>query len=89
MNDIDAKERKTGQEKRQQGAMNGTGQRSTNPQSIPIDLKFHYRTKVTKSNIVAKTPNLLTFGIQLRLCQKKDGYTCYSLCPLRWYFMLR
>ena len=41
MNDIDPKQGKAAEKKRQQGTMNGTGQRSADTHSIPVNIKLH------------------------------------------------
>jgi hypothetical protein len=63
---IDSKQGQAGEKKRQQGTMNGTGQRGRNAQNIPVHPHFHEPAKLKESNIVAKfkMPNFAPCLIQ-------------------------
>lgn len=54
MDDIGTKQWQNRNKQWQYSAMNGAGYRSRNPQCIPIYSFLHKRTKIAKSNIVAK-----------------------------------
>lgn len=48
MNDIDSKQWQAAEEQRQQGAMDGAGQRCPDAQCVPIDLQFHGKGQMYK-----------------------------------------
>ena len=61
MNDIDAKQWQTAEEQWQQGAMDGTSQRSPDAQCVPIDSEFHKEQQMyKKATLLQKKKTAIT-----------------------------